>query len=98
MGEIFIFFEARAVGGSVTDHPGLYLCQKQSKFSGGWNSYLIRNLKLKEKKNQEMEKIRKIHSVGSPSGGVFKKSNQLTAFESDTNLWSINKGSDQAKY
>lgn len=51
MGEIFFFFffEARAVGRSVTDHPVLYLCQKQSEFSVVPYSYLIRNSKLKKK-------------------------------------------------
>lgn len=55
MGEILIFsLKASAVGGSVTDHPGLYLSQKQSAFSAVLYSYLIRNQKLKK---QEMGQI-----------------------------------------
>lgn len=50
MGEIFIF-ETRTVGGSVSDHPVLYLCQKQNAFSVVRYSYLIRKVVKIEDKN-----------------------------------------------
>lgn len=78
----FFFFEARAVGGSVTDHPGLYLFQKQSEFSVGRNSYLIRNLKLKRKKKSgNGENKRNPLRWVALWWRILKK--QLTAFESN---------------
>lgn len=55
MGEIFIF-ETRAVGGSVTDHPVVYLCQKQSEFPVVLFSYLMRKNKVKNKQRRKCEK------------------------------------------
>lgn len=54
MGEIFIF-ETRAVGGSVTDHPVVYLCLKQSEFPVVLYSHLMRKAKLKINKGENVK-------------------------------------------
>lgn len=55
MGEIFIF-ETRTVGGSVADHPVVYLCQKQSEFPVVLYSYLMRKAKLRINKGENVKK------------------------------------------